>query len=142
MRTKHLFICMEGIDKTCKDLLSSYIWYLSKGKNVQMYNRGLISALAYAEIYDRDIEVDFEAQRRFKFVYLTADKKDWEIRCKLSNEPKIDYEKNLSAFERAKELVKQKGYEVHEYNVSTDGSIYQIAKKIIEDLHIDEDQEE
>lgn len=94
--------------------------------------------LAYADLYNRDIEVDFESEKRFKFVYLTVDKKDWEIKCKLSNEPEIDYEKNLVAFEKAKSIVKQNGYDVREYNVSTDGSIYQIAKKIIEDFHIDE----
>lgn len=138
-KIKQFFICVEGIDKSNKSLLCSYVWYLSKYKNVQMYDRGMISVLAYADLYNRNVEVDFESEKQFKFVYLTVDKKDWEIKCKLSNEPEIDYEKNLAAFEKAKNIVKQNGYDVREYNVSVDGSMYQIAKKVIEDFHIDED---
>lgn len=128
-------ITLEGIDKTCKNLLASYLWYLSE-KNIQVQDRGLISQIAYAKLYNRDIGFDLTRLKNDTYyIFLTTDKKDWEIRCKISNEPSINFEKNSEAFEEAKKLLLEKGYTVLSYSVS-EQSIYHLAKQIIEDLQV------
>lgn len=90
----------DGIDKCGKDSVKPYLFHLEPGKYLSRA-RGLISQLAYAELYDRDIEFDAtDYVKNTLFVLLLVDKQDWEIRCKLTNEPDtgFSFEQMQNAF--------------------------------------------
>ena len=90
----------DGIDKCGKDSVKSYLFYLEPGKYLSRA-RGLMSQLAYARLYNRDIEFDAtDYTKNTLFVLLLVDKQDWEIRCKLTNEPDtgFSFEQMQSAF--------------------------------------------
>ena len=94
----------DGIDKCGKDTVKSQIWYFAPGMYLPRA-RGLISQLAYAKLYKRDVNYDVERGYVMNtlFVLLEVDKQDWEIRCKLTNEPSMDftYEEMTQAFKLA-----------------------------------------
>ena len=94
----------DGIDKCGKDTVKSQIWYFTPGMYLPRA-RGLISQLAYAKLYKRDVNYDIERGYVMNtlFVLLEVDKQDWEIRCKLTNEPSLDftYEEMTQAFKLA-----------------------------------------
>lgn len=94
----------DGIDKCGKDTVKSQIWYFAPGMYLPRA-RGLISQLAYAKLYKRDVNYDIERGYVMNtlFVLLEVDKQDWEIRCKLTNEPSMDftYEEMTQAFKLA-----------------------------------------
>lgn len=82
----------DGIDKCGKDTIKSQIWYFAPGMYLPRA-RGLISQLAYAKLYKRDVNYDIERGYVMNtlFVLLEVDKQDWEIRCKLTNEPNTGF---------------------------------------------------
>ena len=122
-------IVIEGIDKTGKDLLGKYLFELDKGKYLHI-SRGILSCIAYNKLYNRLYEYDLESHQKEVYIYLNINKEDWNIRCKITNEPKINYEQNVEAFEYAKNIIKQYCI-VLECNVS-DESVYNLATKIID----------
>lgn len=127
----------DGIDKSGKDSIRPYIWYLEPGKYLAR-SRGLLSQIAYSNLYERDFSYEDKGYtRNTLFVLVNVDKKDWEIRCKLTNEPKMDftYEQSKEAFSNAITTL------LNEYNVplgqilvvnSSENTPYQIAKMICE----------
>lgn len=82
----------DGIDKCGKDTVKSQIWYFAPGMYLPRA-RGLISQIAYAKLYNRDVNYDIDAGyvKNTLFVLLDVDKDDWNIRCKLTNEPASDF---------------------------------------------------
>ena len=103
MKLKVFNIELDGIDKCGKDSVRPYVFYLEPGKYL-CRARGLISQIAYAKLYKRDILWDGEDYAKSTlFVLLEVDKKDWEIRCKLTNEPNsgFTYEEMTQAFKLA-----------------------------------------
>lgn len=103
MKLKVFNIELDGIDKCGKDSVRPYVFYLEPGKYL-CRARGLISQIAYAKLYKRDILWDAEDYAKSTlFVLLEVDKKDWEIRCKLTNEPNtgFTYEEMIQAFRLA-----------------------------------------
>lgn len=130
---------LDGIDKCGKDSIRPYVFYLEPGKYL-CRARGLISQLVYAKLYKRDIE--WETNDYIKntlFVLLDVDKEDWEIRCKITNEPKPDftYEEMTQAFYKVRwEL--ENHYKVPNRHIlllnTSDWTPYDIAKKIIQHL--------
>ena len=100
MKIKVFNIELEGIDKCGKDSVKRYFFYLAPGKYLPRA-RGLLSQLVYTELYDRDIEFDAtDYVKNTLFVLLLVDKQDWEIRCKLTNEPDtgFSFEQMQNAF--------------------------------------------
>lgn len=97
---KYQTICLEGIDKCGKDLIAQYIIKLCEGKYI-VNCRGIISQIAYNNLYNRCYKYDISQERNVLYIRLDVDKKDWELRCKLDNEPKIDYYENVRVFENA-----------------------------------------
>lgn len=124
----HYTIYFEGIDKAGKDLVASYVIQLSKYKYT-VNCRGVITQIAYDKLYNRNYEYDLSNQENAIYVLLHADKEDWEIRCKITKEPKISYEDNVAAFEYAKKIVEGKII-LLEYNTSK-MTPYQIAKDVV-----------
>ena len=97
---KYYSICIDGIDKTGKDTLLGFIDRLSNHKYI-INVRGMLSQIAYSDLYKRDFNYDLSTQQHILNVLLTADKEDWEVRCKLTREPAINYEDNCEVFEEA-----------------------------------------
>ena len=103
MKLKVFNIELDGIDKCGKDSVRPYVFYLEPGKYL-CRARGLISQIAYAKLYKRNIEWDgADYAKNTLFVLLEVDKQDWEIRCKLTNEPNtgFTYEEMTQAFKLA-----------------------------------------
>ena len=125
---KYQTIYLEGIDKSGKDLIAKYVNKLSNYKYI-VNSRGILSQIAYSILYNRGEQYDIEYEKNNLYVYLQVDKEDWEIRCKLSNEPEIDYKKNIESFDIAINLTKDK-LNILYYDTSL-LTPYEIAKKII-----------
>lgn len=125
---KYFSIEIDGIDKTGKDTLWHYIDYVS-GRKYVINSRGVISQIAYSTLYKRPYEYDLTNYNNVVVVYLTADEDDWKIRCKITNEPTIDYATNINVFNSVKEQVKTAGLHVIEFNTSH-MTPYQIAVEV------------
>lgn len=124
-------LCIDGIDKVGKELIRNYVNILGKYYYV-LNDRGLISNIAYAKLYNRNYVYDLANYKDILFVCLTVDKEDWQVRCKLTNEPKIDYEKNVEVYQETINYLRNNGIKIVEYNTS-EMTPYCIAKRIIED---------
>lgn len=120
-------IQIDGVDKTGKDLISTYVAYLSNHKYV-VYPRGLISQEAYSNIYERDYEYDINDYKNTVFIYLFAEVEDLKVRHKMTHEPKIDIERDLQMFNK---VAKKYASKVYSFNTS-EMTAYHIAKCIIE----------
>lgn len=129
----------DGIDKCGKDSVKPYLFYLEPGKYLSRA-RGLISQLAYARLYNRDIEFDAtDYVKNTLFVLLLVDKQDWEIRCKLTNEPDTGF-----SFEEMQNAFKHSINRLHcDFDVPTERVIvfntshttpFEISKKVCERL--------
>lgn len=125
-------IDIEGVDKTGKDLIASYIDRLSNRRYV-VNARGLLSMMVYSDIYNRnyDYSRELEDNKNTLVVYLKAEIEDLEIRHKLSNEPKIDIERDIKVFDDYTEVFEKAGIKVLRFNTS-DETPYSIAKKVLD----------
>lgn len=135
-KLKYYTVVFEGIDKTGKDSLARYIDELC-GHWMCLPRRGIVSNVAYANLYGRDVpEYDFSQHEHEVYVLLRCtDKTDWKMRCKLTHEPPIDYEKNVKAFEDAWAWFKDKRDDklCLEFDTSEMTPI-QIAKEIVKHI--------
>jgi len=133
-KLKYYNVIIEGIDKTGKDLLKRYIERLSNYKYM-VTSRGIISQISHTRIFDRDYEYDLQNEENNVYVYLSVEKDDWEIRCKLTNEPIINYYTFIEHFEST---VKDIKYLYPNINIicynSSHMTPYDIAKDIISKL--------
>lgn len=128
-------VVLDGIDKTGKDLIAHYVFELS-GKRYIAIPRGIISMIAYNNLFHRDIMYDLEAEKNSPTlnVLLSVNEDDWKIRCKYSNEPEIDYKEHTKAFADAASQLLQSGILVRSYNTS-DMTPVNIAKSIVAFMH-------
>lgn len=129
-RLKYYTIYLDGMDKTGKDTIAKYVIILSKYRYV-INCRGIITQVAYDKLYNRNCVYDIEQQKDVINVLLTVDEDDWNIRCKITNEPKIDYNTNSKSFEDAYNELVSNGMVIPRFNTST-MSPYEIAKQIVE----------
>lgn len=135
MKLKVFNIELDGIDKCGKDSVRPYVFYLEPGKYL-CRTRGLISQIAYAKLYKRNIEWDgADYAKNTLFVLLEVDKQDWEIRCKLTNEPNtgFTYEEMTQAFKLALYELKER-FDVPENHIlvfnTSEYTPYAIADEI------------
>lgn len=122
-------IFLDGIDKTGKDLIRSYIFYLAKGRYICVA-RGIASMRVYAKLYDRPYQYDDECQKYTVNVLLEVDKDDWEIRCKSSGETLTNYEAERKLFRQEFDTLAEHGCRVLRFNTSK-LTPYSIAKLIV-----------
>lgn len=127
---KYNTVVLDGIDKTGKDLISHYVFELSE-KRYLCYARGLMSMIAYNDLFNRPYLYECEKQTGVLNVLLTVKYDDWKIRCKVTNEPSLDFEAHTKAFEKARLELVAAGQFVPIFDTS-EYSPYQIAKKIVE----------
>lgn len=137
---KYFSICLDGIDKSGKDTILGYIDLLSNHKYV-INSRGILSQIAYSKLYNRDFVYDLSTQEYIVNVLLTVNKNDWEIRCKLTNEPKIDFIENSNAFIDAFKILKDTKLPICTFNTS-DYTPYMIAREIIQYMNTLNGEEE
>lgn len=123
-------ICVEGVDKTGKDLLKSYIVQMTNHKHT-VISRGLISGLVYSNIANSDFDYQLQDWKNVLFVCLTCEERDLEVRCKLNNEPKRDFTKDAQYFDTTVNALKHHGLRVETFNTSIE-TPYSIACKVIE----------
>lgn len=133
---KRYCISFEGIDKSGKELVGKYVNILGKYKYVLM-DRGLLSNITYARMNDRKYEYNLDSYTNWIIVYLTVDKADWEVRCKLAHEEPINYEQHINEFNATALALDKAGIPILVYNTSV-YTPYAIAKDII---HYMEDRE-
>lgn len=123
---------IEGIDKVGKDLIAGYIDRLSNRRYV-VNARGLLSMMVYSDIYDRnyDYSKELEDNKNTLVVYLKADIEDLQIRHKLSNEPKVDIERDMRVFDDYVEAFERKGIKVLKFDTSKQ-TPYMVAKEVLD----------
>lgn len=122
-------IAFEGIDRSGKNVVSKYVNILGKYKYVLM-DRGLLSNITYARMNGRDYEYDISQFKTWVIVYLVCAREDWEVRCKIDNEPPIDYETNMRELSKTAADLQKAGIEVLVYDTSAQAP-YAIAKDIL-----------
>ena len=125
-------ISIEGIDKTGKQLIGKYIDILSNHKYVIM-DKGLLSNIAYSQLNNRNYIYSIYAYTNWVIVYLTVDKPDWEIRCKIANKQLIDYDLYTSEFNKTARVLDSVGVPIIVYNTSNQ-TPYLIAQDVIKYL--------
>lgn len=126
---KHYCISCEGIDKSGKELIGKYVNILGNYKYVLM-DRGLLSNITYARMNNRSYEYDLNSFSNWIIAYLIVDKQDWKIRCKLANEPEIDYDQHIKEFNKTAIELDKAGIPILVYNTSK-YTPYSIAVDII-----------
>lgn len=128
--TKYVIV-LDGIDKTGKDLIAQYVFEISKKRYICI-SRGIISMIAYNNLFNRPYEYDLEAEKNAPTinVLLTVNKQDWDIRCKTTNEPEIDFFENIRVFDEAYVQVKNAGCQVMTFN-TTNYTPWEIANSIV-----------
>lgn len=142
MELRFFHIVFEGMDRSGKDSLRKYFWAKSKYKNYGAETRGLLSQMAYNKLYSRGIQFDLTKQKDDAYyIYLTVDKDDWINRCKMTDEPEINYDLNRKAFDDTVQLMKNNGYTILEYN-TTHMTIHDIAEDIFSKLQIEKEYED
>lgn len=129
---KYYCISFEGLDRTGKGQIGKYVDILGKHKYVLM-DRGIMSNITYARMYGRDYQYDIDQFKPWTFAYFVCDEEDWQVRCKMSNEPAIDFVQNLEEFEKTRMMFEQKGFDVLFINTSRI-SPYDAALKIIQHM--------
>lgn len=122
-------IFIDGIDKSGKDTIVGYIDKLS-GHKYAVKSRGVLSLIAYAKLFNRNFKYDLCSEKCALHVIVDVSKEDWQVRCKMTNEPKIDYQKNVNAFKYAEAIGKKNKLRIIHVD-STRNTPYSIAKQII-----------
>ena len=126
---KYNTVVLDGIDKTGKDLISHYVFELSE-KRYLCYARGLMSMIAYNDLFNRPYLYECEKQTGVLNVLLRVKYDDWKVRCKVTDEPSLDFEAHTKAFEKARCKLVDAGQFVPIFDTS-EYSPYQIAKQIV-----------
>ncbi len=129
---KNYCIEVDGLDRAGKGMLIKYLDLLGKHKYVLM-DRGLMSNITFSRIHDRGYEYDAAQFKDWIFVYLFCDEEDWNIRCKIDHEPKIDYTKHLIEFNKTYDMFSKAGFKVMTANTSH-VTPYDLAKEIIRQI--------
>ena len=130
-------ISIDGVDKTGKDLLLQYVVRMSNHKFV-IQARGILTQISYSKIYQRPYEYDLEPYKNEVIFYLTGDIEDLKVRHKVTNEPKIDLERDMKVFDETAQMLEEKGIKVIRLDTSH-STPYENAKKIIEYMNSLED---
>lgn len=128
MKYKFWNIELDGPDKVGKSTLGQYLTLLSNYR-FAMHDRGYMTQVAYAKKFNRQFEYS-EPDRNTIYILLTVEPEEHAIRCKIHNEPKIDYEKDAELFKEVFYDLSSKGYLTMTFNTSH-MSTYELAKEII-----------
>lgn len=112
---KFYTVYLDGIDKSGKDTIAKYVWMLDKRLNV--FVRGWPSLVAYAKKFCRDVNYALPYKDAL-YVHCIVSKEDWQIRCKMTNEQKIDFVDDSKLFDEAFNELERKNYNVMKADTS------------------------
>lgn len=129
MKLKIDTICLSGIDRCGKDTMYRVVGALDRKYILEC--RGLPDNITYNRLFGRETEYALLQHKNTLYVHLYVAKPDWLLRCKLTNEPPIDYEKHVEEFCATFEHLHRVGLKTMTVYTSEE-SIYNIAKKILE----------
>ena len=134
MKMTNYVVSLDGIDKAGKTTLTKYLAHMSNF-TLNVLDRGPITNIVWNKIQGRDVSYDLEMWKTTLFVRLTVDEDDWNIRCKIHNEPPMPYTfKDMNkAYDDVFETFRNNGFYVLEFNTSK-MTQYKIAMKILEFL--------
>lgn len=126
-------VIIDGIDKSGKDTIAKYVWYLDRRLNV--FVRGRPSLVVYAKKFNRNCDYALPWKQAL-YVHCNVEEEDWALRCKINNEDvsNIDYYKDSNAFNKAFEELTRNGYTVMHINTSII-TPYDAAKLIVDKIH-------
>lgn len=105
-----MLIFVEGIDKTGKDTIVRYINELTNYKYCVL-TRGPLSTTAYAKKFNRtDYDESYikDIAKHSLVVLLSANKKDLDVRFKLTNEPEINKDEDMLLFNNTAQYLMRK----------------------------------
>ena len=128
---------LDGPDKVGKTTIAKYITQLSNYR-FATHDRGYMTQVVYSKKFNRHFEYRLP---NFNTVYilLTCDKAEHDIRCKITGEPQIDFNKDMSLFMNVFNHLVRLDYKCLIYNTSQD-SFYHIAQDIVEQINKWEDE--
>lgn len=130
MVVNNIAIEIEGMDKTGKDTLASYIGLLANYAYT-INVRGVLTQLVYNDKFGRDNT--YVLPYKPFIIFLDVDNTDHAVRCVAAHEPKINIDKDRIVYNKYIELLKSKGITVLSYNTS-DMTPYRIAQDVIKHL--------
>lgn len=125
---KYWNIEFDGPDKTGKTTLAKYVTQLSNYKYAT-HDRGYMTQVAYSKKFNRGFKYD-KPSKNTVYILLTCDKQEHDIRCKIHNEPYIDFNSDDKLFQEIFADLTAKGYKTLMYNTSNTPPLW-IAKDII-----------
>lgn len=131
MKFKYWNLELDGPDKTGKSTICKYITQLSNYR-FATHDRGYMTQVAYSKKFNRDY--DFVLPNKDTvFILLTVNEKEHEIRCKMHNEPHINFKEDMQLFTEVYQKLVSLGYKCLYYNTSK-LTAYEIAKSIIHEI--------
>ena len=125
-------ISIDGIDKSGKGILFQYLKHMNNYQYA-LLDRGPISNYMFAKLYNREFNFDLSSFSNVLFVVLSVKYEDWLIRCKMSNEPIIDYDLHCKLYEKAINDFKDSGCVILQYDTTLQ-TPFNIAKNVIDFL--------
>ena len=126
-------IIIEGPDKVGKDSLIEYIHTLSNFRYC-INSRGILSQLVYNDKYHR--HNTYTLSYKPLIIFLTADEEDQAIRCKLTNEPKINFKQDLDAFDSYAKYLEDNDFAVVWRFNTSHITLFELSKEIINNLDL------
>ena len=133
--SKHFnMISIDGIDKSGKGILFQYLKHMNNYQYA-LLDRGPISNYMFAKFYNREFNFDLSSFSNVLFIVLSVKYEDWLIRCKISNELKIDYDLHCRLYKNAIKDFESSGCTVLQYN-TTQKTPFNIAKDVIDFLSL------
>lgn len=134
-----MIIFVEGIDKSGKDTI---VQYINEYTGFQHYvsARGPMSVMAYGKKFNRKVD-DFKYLEKIRdevfILHLTVDKSDFNIRCKITNEPHTNYEQDVELFDDAYIYFDSLGFRILRVNTSqfTPQQIAETVREIVRRPH-------
>lgn len=135
MKLKYYCVSLDGIDKSGKSTLVTYLAKLSN-YTLNILDRGPITNIVWNKIQQRNINYELDMWKNTLFVRLNVNEEDWKIRCSIHHEPTMPLTFNAMNNEYDKVFLdfKNKGFQTLEFNTSK-YTQYQIAQKIIKKLY-------
>ena len=119
---------IDGPDKVGKSLLAQYLTQLSNYR-FATHARGYMTQVVYSKKFDRHYEYSMP-DKNTVFILLTCNEEEHNIRCNVTNEPKIDFKSDMHKFKTVFDKLQKEGYKCLTYDTSY-YSFYTIAKSII-----------
>ena len=123
-------IAIDGIEKTRKELLASYLTML-ENYAYTINVRGILTQLVYNDKFNR--QNTYRLPYKPLIVFLDVNNTDHKVRCKVNNEPTINIVKDRLVYNAYIDQLESDGITVLKYQTS-ELTPYSIAKDVLDYL--------